>query len=129
MPVTVVLAVGLGPSLLANHGLNWQTAGYLVTHIGSIREAIVHIRDGNFDLVLLGRSIPADSRERLTFLIRASNSRIPVVCISDSASDCFSFADATIRDEPNKLLKDVGEIMVKRAKGPAATDAMAGNPT
>ena len=59
MPLTVVLAVGLDPSLLANRGSVWQSAGYLVTSIGSIKEAIPHIRGGCFDLVLL--AVPSRS--------------------------------------------------------------------
>ena len=129
MPLTVVLAVGLDPSLLANRGSVWQSAGYLVTSIGSIKEAIPHIRGGYFDLVLLGRSIPVDSRERLTFLVRASHAQIPVVCIADSASDCDRFADATINNEPVNMLHDLRELMARRAKPLAASHAMSGAAT
>lgn len=123
MPLTVVLAVGLDSTLLASQSSAWQSAGYIITTAGSIREAITHFRAGDFDLVLLGGSIPADSRERLAFLIRASGSQIPVVCVADSPDDSDSFADATIRSEPIKLLEDIGEIIAKRAKTPAASHA------
>lgn len=126
MSLTVILAVGLDSSLLTNQSSVWQSAGYFVTSAGSIREAIAHFRDGDFDLVLLSQSIPADSRERLTFLIRASGSRIPVVCIAASSTEPDTFADATIRDEPIKLLEDIGEIMAKRAKTPVASRAVSG---
>jgi DNA-binding response OmpR family regulator len=126
MPLTVILAVGLDSSLLASQSSVWQSAGCLVTSAGSIREAIAHFRDGDFDLVLLGRSIPADSRERLTFLIRASGSRTPVVCVADSSGDSDTFADARIRSEPMRLLEDMREIMAKRAKTPAECRAMPG---
>jgi hypothetical protein len=124
MSLTVVLAVGLDSSLLTNQSSVWKSAGYYVTFTGSIRDAIAHFRNGDFDLVLLGRSIPTDSRERLTFLIRASGSRIPVVCVTDSSSDSDSFADATITSEPVKLLEDIGEIMARRPRPPAASRAM-----
>jgi hypothetical protein len=124
MPATVVLAVGVDSALLANPCSVWQSAGYFVTFAGSIRDAIVHFRDGDFDLVLLGPSIPADSRERLTFLIRASGARIPVVCISDSSGACDSFADATVRNEAFDLMRGIGEVLTKRAKAPAASGAM-----
>ena len=86
MPLTVVLAVGLDSSLLARQGSDWKSAGYFVTSTGSIKEAISHLKYGDFDLVLLGHGIPTDSRERLAFLIRSTTSRTPVVCISESAS-------------------------------------------
>jgi len=77
---------------------------------------MTHFRDGDFDLILLGDSIPADSRERLTYLIRASGSRIPVVRLTDSSSDCDSFADATIRNEPMRLMQNIGELMDKKGR-------------
>ncbi len=124
MSPTVVLAVCLDSSLLTNQSAVWRSAGYYFTFTGSIREAIAHFRDGDFDLVLLGHSIPAESRERLAFLIRASGSRIPVVCIADSSSDVDTFADATIRSEPIKMLEDIEELIANRAKRPAANRAM-----
>lgn len=126
MPVTVVLAVGLDSSLLAGQISLWQSAGYVVTSTGSIREAIVHIRDGDFDLVLLGHSIPADSRERFAFLVKAIGSRTPVVSITDSANHRDSFADATIRNEPISLLQSIGEVMAERSRSPLASRALPG---
>jgi hypothetical protein len=126
MPLTVVLAVGLDSSLLAGQSSIWESAGYVVTSTGSIREAIGHFRYGDFDLVLLGHAIPTDSRERLTFLIRASGSRTPVVCVTDSSTDCDSFADATLKNEPSNLLQGIGELLAERAKPPAPSRAMPG---
>jgi hypothetical protein len=126
MSLTVILAVGLDSSLLESQSSVWQSAGFIVTSTGSIREAIVQIRDGDFDLVLLGHSIPTDSRERLTFLIRAIGSQTPVVSITDSSTGCDSFADATIRNEPSTLLQSIGEIMAERAKPPVLRRAMPG---
>jgi CheY-like chemotaxis protein len=114
MHQTVVLAVGLDLSLSTRHSADWDSAGYFVTSASSIREAIVHFQDGDFDLILLGDGIPPDSRERLTFLIRASGSRIPVVYITNSSNDSDSFADATIRSEPINLLRGLEAIMCNR---------------
>jgi DNA-binding NtrC family response regulator len=124
MPLTVILAVGLDSSLLAGQNSVWKSAGYFVTSTGSINDAINHLRDGDFDVVLLGHSIPADSRERLTYLLRASGSRTPVVCVTDSANHRDSFADATIRNEPTSLLQCIGELMAERAKTPSPRRAM-----
>jgi hypothetical protein len=126
MPLTVVLAVGLDSSLPRDQTSVWQSAGYLVTFAAAIREAISLFRDGDFDLVLLGKSIPADSKERLTFLIRASGSRIPIVCIGDTSPGVDTFVDATISDEPIRLLDAIGEFMTKRVKTPVAGRAVSG---
>lgn len=124
MPLTVLLAVGLDSSLLGIHGPAWQSAGYFVTSTTSIREAILHVNEGDFDLVLLGHSIPAQSRERLTFLIRASGSRIPVVCVTNSSSDSDKFADATIPNEPEHLLQSIAELLAQRAQAQAEAAAL-----
>ena len=126
MSLTVVLAVGVDSSLLACQSLAWQSAGFIVTSTESIREAIGHIRDGDFDLVLLGDSIPTDSRERLTLLIRAIGSRTPVVCITDTAINCDGFADATIWNEPSNLLQSIGDLMAEQAKSRVPSRTMRG---
>lgn len=122
MPLTVLLAVGLDSSLLQRQRPVWQSAGYYVTSAGSIREGIAQFHEGDFDLVLLSHSIPAESRERLAFLIRASGSRIPVVCVTDSSNGCDSFADATIQDGPDNLLQGIEDLLA-RHKGMLAARA------
>lgn len=115
MPPAVVLSVGVDSSVLASQRSVWQSAGCYVTPAASIREAIVQLRDGDFDLILMGHCIPIESRERLTFLIRASRSQIPVVCVTDSPGNA-SFADATICDESDDLLRMIEELLAKRVK-------------
>lgn len=114
MPVAVVLAVGVDSSLLVNQRLVLQSAGCYFIPARSIRDAIAQLKEGDFDLVLLGHFLPIESRERLTFLIRASGSRVPVVCVKESSSGHDSFADATIRNEPDHLLRVIGELLANR---------------
>jgi DNA-binding NarL/FixJ family response regulator len=123
MPLVVVLAVGVDSLFSANERSLRQSAGCHFAYAGSIREAITQLRDGDFDLILLGDSIPIEGRERLTFLIRASGSRIPVVSVTDSAGGHDSFTDATIRNEPDDLLRVIGELLAKRARAHAAAGA------
>jgi DNA-binding response OmpR family regulator len=120
MPLMLVLAVGVDSSLLTSQRSAWQSAGCYVTCAGSIREAIVQLRDGDFDVILLDDSIPMESRERLTFLIRASGSQIPVGCITESSSGADRFVGATTPDEPDRLLRAIEELLAKEAKTGAA---------
>jgi len=118
---TAILAVGLdSPSTEADRR-TWQSAGYFVTWTNSIREAIEWFRVGDFDMVLLGGSIPPESRERLSFLVRASGSNTPVVSITGSSKDFDSFADAAINDEPKDVFRRIGEVLASnpafRSKG------------
>ncbi len=123
MPLTVLLAVGLDSSLFESQRSAWRSAGYYITSAGSIREGIAQFHEGDFDVVLLSHSLPAESRERLVFLIRASGSRIPVVCVSESSSSFDSFADATIQNGPDHLLQGIENLLSKRAPMPTASPA------
>jgi hypothetical protein len=115
MPFTLVLAVGLDSSLVAGQRSAWQSAGYFVTPTKSIREAIVRLREGDFDLVLLAQSISPESRDKFKILIRASGSRTPVISIADSQTGCEGFADTPIGNEPASPLKTIQELMAERA--------------
>ena len=124
MSLKIVLAIGVDSSLVEIQSSAWKDSGYIVTFAWSITDAISHFRYGDFDLVLLGRFLPPESRERLTFLIRASGSKVPVIYISDSPGDHDNFADATIGDESGDILEAIGKVMAHRAKVPAARSAV-----
>ena len=123
MSITLVLGVGLDPSLTRIQNPAWRSAGFYVTPVASIREAIDHFKNGDFDLVLLGHSLSDDCRERLTFLIRSLGSRVPVVCIAKFAGCFDTFADATLQGESNELLQGMGELMARSASTPKAGSA------
>jgi hypothetical protein len=120
MPLTVILAVGLDPLLGLAQSTAWKSAGYIVISVATIKKAIDHFKAGDFDLVLLGNSISLESKERLTFLIR---SHTPVVCIANPSGDRDSFADATLDDHSSEFLKDIDELLAKKAN-PTAELAM-----
>jgi len=124
MSITVVLAIGMDSWVLEAQRKAWQSAGYFVTSAGSMREAIDDFRGGDFDLVLMSHSIPAQSRERLASLIRASGSHVPVVCVANSVGEGDAFADATIKNEPNNLLQSIKELLSGFAKKPALGTTM-----
>jgi DNA-binding response OmpR family regulator len=119
MAVTVVLAVGMDSWLLTAQSTVWKSAGFIVIPVNSIKAAIDHFKVGDFDLVLLGNSFPIEIKERLTFLIKSSGSRTPVICLSNSSGDCDGFADATLGGDPSKSLDTMKELMVNAAKFPA----------
>ena len=129
MSITVVLAVGLDSWLLSAHSAAWRSAGYIVMPAASIREAIEHFKAGDFDLVLLGDTVPTPDKERLTFLIRSSGSRTPVICIADSSGLVDSFADATLGNDSDALLSGMGEILARESRLRAARTPMYSNAT
>ena len=120
MSLKVVLAIGVDSSLLEIQSSDWKASGCMVTFAWSIEDAITHFRYGDFDLVLLGHSLPAESRERLTFLIRSSGSQVPVACIADTSSDCDWSAGATFRVDPDHILEEIEELMARQARMPTS---------
>lgn len=113
MHITVVLAVGLDSWRLMPHGSDLWPAGCVVVSATSIRDAFKQFKAGDFDLVLLGRSISAEHKERFTSLIRAVGSRTPVFSIPNSSGDCNSFADGNLEDDASALLVGMGEFLAK----------------
>jgi DNA-binding response OmpR family regulator len=119
MAVTVVLAVEVDPWMLMAQEPAWRSEGYIVIHAHSIREAIGHFNAGDFDLVLLGHSMTIENKERLTYLIRASGSSTPVVCISSSNDVRDTFADATLTNDPHELLSGIRGVLARKTRLPA----------
>jgi hypothetical protein len=71
VPITVVLAVGLDSLEVDMHLATWKSSGLFVIGAATVQEAIGHFKGGDFDLVLLGDSLPFEKKERPTYLIRA----------------------------------------------------------
>jgi DNA-binding response OmpR family regulator len=90
MAITVVLAVGWDPWLLAAQDSAWRAAGYIAVSVSSISEAFRHFKAGDFDLVVLGNSISREERQRLTRQIRDTGAKAPVIDISDVPIDLAS---------------------------------------
>jgi DNA-binding response OmpR family regulator len=111
MPVTVVLAVGLDPWLLSTHSALWKSHGYVVISVATAREAIEHFKAGDFDLVLLGESITAENRQRLTHLIRAHGSRTPVIGFNDVSADRDAPVEAVSSSDPSPLLSGLRSFL------------------
>jgi len=94
----------------------WKSAGYFAISTASIKDAINHFKAGDFDLVLLGHSIPVEARERLTFLIRTTCSHVPVACISGTSGHQDSFADATFERDSTDLLTGMRKLLDVKAR-------------
>jgi hypothetical protein len=121
MHITVVLAVGFDSWRLTSQGSDLRSAGYVFISASSIRDAIEQFKVGDFDLVVLGHSISAEHRERLTSLIRAAGSRTPVVCIPNSSGDCNSFTDGTLQDHAKRTPDGHERDLSEDAKGAGST--------
>jgi len=116
--LAVVLAIGFDPWQIEAQRTVWRSAGCFVTAAESMREALGEFMGGDFDLVLLDHSIPAEDRDRLTSWIRASGSRTPVACITDSSGNPEDLAYSTIKNEPHALPRRIGELLATQTRKP-----------
>jgi CheY-like chemotaxis protein len=117
MPHILVLAIGHDPLLLETRSQVLQAAGYTVIPELSLKKALAKFREGDFDLVLLCHSIPAQDRQRLVRLIREHTSRTPIVSVATTLGQHDLFADGTLQSDPNELLKGLHDIFSKKPAG------------
>ncbi len=114
MRIVFILAVGVDRYLLESQREDWKSAGYFVISTASFNGAIDHFQAGDFELVLLGRSMPAEARERLASLIRATDAHVPVACIAGLPGYHDSFADAIFEPASTDLLTGMRELLGRK---------------
>ena len=113
MSLTLVLAIGLDSlSLGIRHSL-LQSAGYMVVSAFSLRDAANQFLNGDFDLVLLDKSLPTKDRDRMASFIRVSGSRTPVVAVGSENRLNDTFVDATFDESPDTLLSGIRSVLVR----------------
>jgi hypothetical protein len=127
MPNTIVLAVGLDWWLLEQHGAAWKSAGFIVVWTASINDAIDCLKAGVFDLVMLGQSIPAETREKLAVLVRGIGANVPAACVPGSPGHLDSIANAAFERDSTDLLAGMRELL--RSKASMRTAQAMLNPT
>jgi CheY-like chemotaxis protein len=116
MPLNLILAVGKDPAWLESRSSILRHAGYIVDSEYSVKHAIDRFRQGDFDLVLLCHSMPAQDRNRLIHSIRAFGSLTPIVSVASlHAHAPDAFADAMAEDAPEKLLSCIKNVLLKAA--------------
>lgn len=114
MSETLILSVDMDPAILLAREEILQADGYVVVSVASIKEAFQQFRDSDYDLMILGETLPTRDRERLTCLIRASGSRMPIVSITSSPWGKDVFPEAALPENPAELLKGIQRLLAKR---------------
>jgi CheY-like chemotaxis protein len=113
---TLILSVGLDPAVLHARETVLRSEGYIVVSATSVKEAFQLFQEGDFDLMILGNSLAAKDRERLTCLIRVSGSRIPIASISSTPWEHGIFPEATISENPAELVAGIRRLLAQRFK-------------
>jgi CheY-like chemotaxis protein len=111
MPQANVLMVGRDPSLAKPRSEVLRAAGYSVVVLVSPELAVKQFLMGDFDLVILCHSIPAEKRQFLCKGIRQHTSRTPIVYLAPKPGEQDPFVDATVVNDPTELLAGLREIL------------------
>ena len=114
MAETLILSVGPDPSTLYAREALLRSEGYIVVSATSIKEAFRMFQDEDFDLMILGEALPQQDRERLTYLIRASGSRIPIVSLATIPWEQGVFPDAIFQEDPAGLAASIRRLLGKQ---------------
>ena len=99
-----------------------QMEGYLVTHVGTMAEAISRILSTNYDLIIMDVRLPDGDGVELCFQIRAFNKITPIMFVSAAAYEkdvergmkAGAQAYMTKPADANKLLENVAYLLGKK---------------
>ncbi len=116
--MTRILSVSYDVSLLHTRQGLLESKGYVVASAGRLSEALDHCNSGTqFDLFILGHSIPDSDKEMLITVFRA-NYPAPVLALKRGSEASVRGADLAIDPDPRVLLSSVATLV--RGKGAAA---------
>lgn len=111
-----ILSVSYDLTLLRTRQMLLEQQGYDAISSASIDESLQTCRQGHFDLLIVGHSIPADDKQHLMEEFRLYCSA-PVIFLRRSAGDEFnSEADYDVGPEPEPLLKLVHTILTRKSR-------------
>ena len=107
-----ILSVSYDESLLSTRQMLLQQAGYAVTSALGFPEALELCKKGEFDLVLIGHSIPREDKQVLVRVTRMV-SQAPVLSILRPTSVPLAEADYSVQsaDGPEALVAAVDKAL------------------
>jgi CheY-like chemotaxis protein len=111
-----ILSVSHDKSLLRTRHMMLENEGYAVVSSATIQESIQHCREGKFDLLILGHSIPSIDKQRLVNSFH-HYCPAPVIALrSHAGEEVVAGADYHIHADPEPLLNLIAEILRGRVK-------------
>jgi len=106
-----ILSVSYDESLLVTRSLLLEREGHQVTSELGFTQSAARCAEGNFDLFILGHSIPEDDKQELMRIFRA-NCTAPVLALRLEGEDAPDGADyRAFPNDPAELLKTVAQIL------------------
>ena len=105
-----ILSVSYDPNLLATRRMLLEQKGYRVTSALGFTQAIAHCKTPDFDLFLLGHSIPGSDKQELIKTFR-KNCPAPILSLGRFGEDSVSSDFHVYPDDPEELLRTVSTIL------------------
>ena len=110
-----ILSVSYDEHLLATRGALLEREGHQVISALGFTQCAARCDEGNFDLFILGHSIPEDDKRELMRMFRA-NCAAPVLALRRQGEDPPTGADNVVFSfNPAELLKTVAQILSRTA--------------
>lgn len=119
-----ILSVSYDASLLATRGMLLEQRGYKVTSALGFTQAIAHCNKPDFDLFILGHSIPISDKLELIRTFRQNN-QAPILSLERHGEEKVQCDFHASPDEPEEFLATVERIVTDHA-GQAQTRNLAG---
>lgn len=100
------------PLLLTRHQILSSQTNHAVTSVRSFSEALDACRsDEEFDLLIVGHSIPPEQKETLINTFRHQHAKAAVIALKRQDESVVRDADVLIEPNPQELLKWVGNLL------------------
>jgi CheY-like chemotaxis protein len=110
-----ILSVSYDEHLLVTRRALLEREGHRVTSALGFTQCSARCAEGNFDLFILGHSIPEDDKRELMRMFRA-NCAAPVLALRRQGEDPPAGADDLVfSQDPVELLKKVAQILSRTA--------------
>ncbi|MEO8726200.1 MAG: hypothetical protein ABI383_08755 [Acidobacteriaceae bacterium] len=106
----VALHVGADAMLLSTRTDVLRRTGLRIVPASSVPEAVRMFLAGDYDLVIVCHSVPADSRRALTNLVHSHSSSVPVILVTIVPEQDL-FVDAIVDGEAAKLVAEIPQIL------------------
>jgi len=112
MSSKLILSVGFDLVALQSRAKLLVSLGHLVVSARSLKEAVHLFEVGNFDLIVLCRSLSSIEKKRLTCLIRASGSLVPVFSVVQSAErNNPIFKETIVEDDTARFIHSIERVL------------------
>jgi CheY-like chemotaxis protein len=109
-----ILSVSYDQLLLRTRQMMLEAEGYEVYSCANMDESLRHSREYNFDLFILGHSIPSVDRQMLVDTFKRY-CPAPIISLrTHPGDDVVADADYYLHPDPEPLLKLVAEIFEKK---------------